>query len=207
MRIYEIDPGEKDDVTHIRPDPDMDKKLAIANPNLRFANLIEYKCSDALKAMRQAKQVLYRGIQNPPSAAFHGRSRNRRDPMMANTEFVHQFNVELSKMGIAANRVNSISTTIDSGVAHDFGDAVFYIFPINGFQFMWSSQVGDFGLFFSKYNVKPTKEMLQALAFSGDNFVAALKSGNEISIHGEYYAVEVEPPESGTTLAQYLKIV
>lgn len=202
MRISEISPGEKIDKTYIRPDPDIDQELLKSNPNLRFADIISAKCSEALAEMRRTGECLYRGIQNPSSRAFHGMSRTNRLPMMNNITFVHEFNAELRKMGIVANRINSISTTINRSIASDFGDALFYIFPINGFKFMWAEHVNDFGLFFSKYNVKPTKQMLEALGFSGSNFAAALQSGNEISIHGEYYAIE----EDNNALKKYLGI-
>lgn len=218
MRLHEIEAGQKVDKTYIKPDPDMDKELVASNPNFRFKDIIEVNCSDALSEMRKAQRALYRGFHTSSSDAFHGRSRDNRITYSSEA-VVNHFNQACAAAGFKTNRTNSISCTSNPHNAGGFGD-LFYLFPLNGFHFLWSKQIDDFGSVFMEagtpeeldamYNIDEREETwVDAFQYHTDNFVGALESGHEISIHGEYYAIKVETPIFGkevTTLARYLGI-
>jgi hypothetical protein len=218
MRIYEINAGEKDDITFLKGDPDIDANLQKTNPNLRFKEIIEFHCSDALNAMREAKLPLYRGFNYPPSDAFRGASRNKRKTYTPNS-IVDEFNESCAISGFKANRSNSISCTTSSGAANTFGD-LFYLFPQNRFNFIWSTKIDDFGSVFGEfrdpddlndaYNIDEDETWVDAFGYTDKNFVAALQSKNEISVNGTYIAIKVETPvfgqENQITLAKYLGI-
>lgn len=218
MRIYEINAGEKDDLTFLRGDPDIDAKLQKANPNLRFKELIEYHCSDALSEMRRVGLPLYRGFNSNTTDAFKGRPRENRQTYTS-SEVVEAFNEQCRLAHVKTNRTNSISCTANNYDANTFGD-LFYLFPMNGFGFLWSSKIEDFGAFFGDfgtpddvdiaYNVDEHENWLVAFGYSDKNFGEALKSAHEISISGQYLAFRVETPVFGQediiTLPQYLGI-
>ena len=218
MRIYEINAGDKDDITFLKGDPDIDINLQKENPNLRFKEFIEYHCSDALAAMRKTHLPLYRGFRTAPSSAFQGQTREARRTYTSK-KMVEAFNEQCAIMGVKTNRTNSISCTTSAIDASHFGD-LYYLFPKNGFNFLWSKIIDDFGAFFNDfgdpdqfdmaYNIDEHENWLPALRYSDKDFPSALQSGHEISINGSYVAIEVERPVFGQenilTLAQYLGI-
>jgi hypothetical protein len=220
MRIYEIAPGKK---VGFNPEgDDLDAMYALAskhnNPILKYAKMIERDCSDALSAMRTTHLPLWRGFNSPLGDIFKGRTRDKRITYTTQA-VVETFNEELARAGIEANRSNSMSCTAKAIDANSFGD-LYYIFPLNGFNFSWSSKIEDFGSVFGHYdtafgvmeafNLDEDDSWVEAFDYKGYDFMSALRSGHEISINGEYYAFKAETPifgqENQITLAQYLKI-
>jgi hypothetical protein len=206
MRIYEIDPGEKENI--------YDNSGGLE----RYATVIKRDCSESLSAMQLTGKVLYRGFRSAPSAAFKGASRDNRTPY-SRRQFVKEFNSELAEIGIETNRTNSISTSSKSTDASIFGQ-LYYLFPIDGFKFMWSPRIDDFGDHFmdydylslakSSFGIPRNENFAAVLEYTDKDFAKALDSEHEISIHGQYYAIEVEQPvfgkEQGISLPQYLGI-
>jgi hypothetical protein len=184
MKINEIDPGEKIDISD-------------TNNIYHFIDLIHTHCSEAIAGMKQANKFLYRGINGVPSM-FHGKPRSDRQPTNKNrTESQKMFDIALAKQGIEANRSNSIfcSGSVTQAMIYGLDDNdVYCIFPTNGFKFVWSPKVRDIvndpdynwrnryeQEFYDRYVIRKD--------YTNQALGEAIKSGHEIMIAGEYYAI------------------
>lgn len=184
MKINEIDPGTKLDIS-------------AANTIDHFIELIHTHCSEAIAGMKQANKFLYRGINNVPDM-FHGKPRENRKPYNSERANVQKlYDRALSSIGCTALRNNSIFCTADPNMAAIYSDSgLFYcIFPVNGFNFTWSPDIkdpvndSDFNWMGNKNNPDFYTDFVKLKHYTNGNFSAALTSGNEIMISGEYYAV------------------
>lgn len=206
MRIYEINAG--------------DKEQLLATSVEKYREIINRDCSDAVSVMRATQKPLYRGFASYPSPAFIGQPRLNRQTYTKNS-IVEYFNDQCDSYGFKANRSNSVSCTTSQSVANTFGD-LFYLFPVNGFNFLWSTKIDDFGSFFGEqylkspedvnhaYNIDEDESWITTFGYTNENFAAALQSKHEISIAGKYIAIEVDRPvfgqENKITFAQLLGI-
>jgi hypothetical protein len=173
MKIYEIEAGEK---------------VEIEQNFENFYSLVEQNCSEALSAMKATKKFLYRGVKYAQHSAFHGKSRENRNTLDTSERSQRSIDFLLKHSGFTALRSNSIFCTSSSSFAGGYG-LTYLIFPINGFAFTWAKRIRD--LAFSEIQ-GDDPSLVSKYGFNGTNFVAALMSGNEIYIHGEYYACSVE---------------
>jgi hypothetical protein len=176
MRLYELEAGNR-------------KELVNSNIDL-YIQTIKTRCSDALSAMQTTKEFLYRGVQTGEINQFKGKSRESRKPLMTTGNQQEEIDNILRNHGFEALRSNSIFCSSTMSQVQNYG-RVYMIFPVNGFDFTWSPKYND--LFaVSDLNQYATGEKLMNIIAGGDyrmnNFTAALGSGNEIMIKGEYYA-------------------
>lgn len=184
MRIDEIDPGQKNDMTN----PDNYGDLAISKLGY-FVKLIEKDCSESLTAMKQVKQFLYRGIKQTTSSisnaqVVHGRSRNNRKSLAGFDEKQLRVDEVLARNGFIALRSNSIFCSGSMAEAKSYG-ALYMVFPLNGFSLTWAEHIDDLLL----TNISPIDDsMIERMGFRGFDLAGAIDSGNEIYIHGEYYS-------------------
>jgi hypothetical protein len=190
MRIYEIEHGEKQQVMPGFSDEDV-------------FNVLRKNCSQAWDAMVKTKKMLFRGIDDKREI-IHAKTRiNRTTATMPGPR--QQIDAAFIELGFAALRTNSISTISSYGEAGNFGD-VYIIVPKDGFAFTWSPVVEDFGTMtggaydrddlpklMRKYECDTVKELLvDVMRYTNKNLPAAIASGNEVSISGEYYALDAD---------------
>lgn len=192
MRIYEIAPGEKQEI---------DDNIE------RYLQLVSSECTQALSAMKQAQKFLYRGYANQQALAFKGQSRNDRRPLSSEPSVAEKFDEMFDYAGIAAKRSNSIFCTSkfdDAGFYTNYkpgtlggprkANNIYMIFPIDGFQFSWASKTPDLFGDWSPYSDTPElmaynfDKIIDKFGISDQMFPAAIKSGNEVLISGQYYA-------------------
>lgn len=205
MKIHEIEepinPGQKqqfDDSSNID----------------KYTSLIRKNCSDALSAMIETQKFLYRGYAFPQPLAFKGRSRNDRRPLSFDVQTQKMLDSMLANNGFEAIRSNSIYVTSQHTEAEfytgyappgqgknkdsDSGN-VYYVFPINGFKFTWAMKTSDLYGDFTETDRSWLKspdpiyrdKLIEKYGITNENFAGAVQSGNEILIHGEYYAFNV----------------
>jgi hypothetical protein len=191
MRIYEIEHGEKTQVMPGFSDADV-------------FNILKKNCSQIWTAMVQTNKMLFRGMGEEDRPVIHAKTRIDRTTATF-TEPRKQIDAAFTDLGFKAIRTNSISTTSSYGEAGNFGD-VYVILPKDGFAFTWSPVVEDFGSMtggaystndlprlMAKYDCNSVKELLVVvMRYTDQNLPAAIASGNEVSITGEYYALDAE---------------
>lgn len=165
-------------------------------------DIIREQCSDAFNAFANARKILYRGADYS-GTVFHGRTRIDRGTA-TDPEAVKEIDAVFAAHGFKALRTQSMSCATSYGDAGNFGSDVFAIFPVNGFSFTWSPMVHDFGRMtggdvllnrlpkvIAKHGAENLEDLLiNKFQFSDKDFESALKSGNEIAIAGEYYALK-----------------
>ena len=195
MRIYEIDAGSKNDVDGMQ----------------EVLYLITANCTQSLHAMTKANNFLYRGSKSAPAEIFHGASRQDRTPLTSTKEFHNNINSALTLAGFKANRSNSIFCTGSMMDAVSYGGSknIYLIFPIDGFNFTWSPKITDLyvdeyslwgqdydsfdkrTIFYREPNAPVTlqKEFLERTQYRDTDLDTAIRSGKEIMISGEYYAI------------------
>lgn len=188
MRIYEIEHGEKQQVMPGFSDNDVLK-------------ILEKNCSQAWSAMVQTKKMLFRGMGSESRSILHAKTRIDRTTATFDKPR-QQIDSAFAELGFKALRSNSISTTSSYGEAGNFGN-VYIILPKDGFDFTWSPVVADFGTMtggaydrndlpklLAKYECDSVADLLlNVMRYTNENFPAAVASGHEVSISGEYYAL------------------
>lgn len=193
MLISELEHGEKEELYHFAKE--------------KYINLVLSDCSEAVSAMKEVGKFLYRGVRNAPDTQFKGKSRINRDTTGL-PEVVSTLDKMMKAVGITATRTESMPTTTTLHHTKVFGEA-FIIFPINGFSFSWSPKIRDFGIyrhanlrtlpdlfrvhdkpFMDRQSKDPKEIVIDKLQYTNQDLASALMSGNEIGIHGEYYAFD-----------------
>jgi hypothetical protein len=118
----------------------MEKGSAIsADPEvIELLEKIESECSDYVAAIRESKHILYRGSKHAPEA-YLGRSWDERRAKDSNQRSQLVFDKVIARMGIKANRGNSIFCSPRESQASGYGK-VYYIFPKNGFNFLYTDE-------------------------------------------------------------------
>lgn len=192
MRISEIAPGEK---------------ARIANNRIpSFIKLVKTECSDAWEAYNRNYSLLYRGVKNAHATnMFHSMPRADRRVLTSHPKLQTYIDDALKATGFTALRSNSIFCTSSLRDATSYGKP-FIIFPKNGFQFTWSPDVGDLFIELGQREISPgdlanlsASDIVGEFNYRNTNFDDALKSQNEIMIHGEYYACSAEKFEDAIT--------
>jgi hypothetical protein len=165
--------------------PGMKKPLEITYEEddvrlLKALTFIDNHCQQFLKDAKKAGDYLYRGLRNSPDSIFIGKPRLERISKDTKTENHIRLNKMLKACGFKARRDNSIFCTPSSYVAKEFGD-VFFIFPIDGFSYTWSTIHKDWVIEFNKL-------LSLYFVFDIDRHSETLKSySKHISDHPEDY--------------------
>lgn len=168
---------------------------------------IEKHCTEALLAFKRANLFLYRGIgyDTRQPAIFLAITPKFRPPSGQTYNKQYLFDMILSSQGFMSLRTNSICTSSVLMNALDWGNP-YFIFPLNGFSFTWSKFIEDVGgsPFLSAAlddiegnidpkigpSIKQSKNFINRMKYKNNDFSGALKSGHEISIHGQYVAIQ-----------------
>lgn len=122
-----------------------EKKLAKSVTPDKAKKILDYintHCGKYVKDMQATGKLLYRGIKDDESqsrTAFIGNSRIKRKPKDSNKQASNEFNKILTKLGIEANRSNSIFTTSQSARTGQFGQR-YIIFPLDSAKFSWTTE-------------------------------------------------------------------
>jgi len=192
----------------------------LRSATLRAYEHLKKHCSDFLNKSSQAQKLLYRGLKTYPYSfrdfSFIGRSWDERFTKDTAWDTHRKVSAAMRENGFTATRENSIMCTSSYWAAKQYGE-VYMIFPINGFSFTWSRTHADmFSDLFERY---PRRGNWNGLINAFDNsynevdeqqkrsiesnfikneleldrtdFHAALLSGHEIYIHGQYYALDM----------------
>ena len=151
---------------------------------------LQRDCSDFISSMDG--RPLYRGFtsSNLPKS-FITTTRDNRVPKNMPLVAQQQIDSALSAEGFTALRSNSIFCSGGRGLAESYG-ALYYIFPINGFSFTWSRMTGDLWRHRNsiRYELdKGSAQFVEYFKFSNTDMGDAIKSYNEIYIHGRYIAL------------------
>lgn len=213
MKINEIEAGQK---VPFRQDTSSGYNAPPELPEVeQILSVVKQNCSESIAAMMQAKKFLYRGVHSRGDSAtpiaFHGRSRNDRNPMSTGSTIDAIVNKGLVNSGFKALRNNSIFCTSNKQTASFYGDHVYFIFPKDGFNYGWNTKYMDYYTDFvdnlqamrvgpdaKKHQQRVIAKMeadsdhsdfAQKYDFLNTEFTLALESGHEIFISGEYYAL------------------
>jgi hypothetical protein len=163
-----------------------------------LCNLIHKHCSDALTAMKSTGKFLYHGSDNHDmghNKAIVGHTNVDRQPKDIDIFAQKVIDSKLAAAGFKALRANSIFCTGSESQAHTYG-SLFYIFPINGFNFTWSPLTHDLLLDINK--VISEKDFITKLEFKKTDFADAILSRNEIYINGKFIAISRDYGENFT---------
>jgi hypothetical protein len=191
MRINEIAPGEKLGMTF--PSSIGKVKFDALLSKMHLSNNVMTKfledCSGSIMVMQNAQQFLYRGTNNAPDV-FMGRTRNDRKSRETDQSIQDKIDEIMIAAGYTALRSNSIFCSSDASFAGQFGEA-YLIFPVNGFSYTWSIEIDDFVMMDNIADELKNPNFLNNYRFRNNSSLkSALKSGNEILVHGSYYAFE-----------------
>lgn len=144
----------------------MQEEYTHDSPLTRLFNGITKNCTEAVAAMQQTHDFMFRGTSNQTKDAFYGRSHERRLPTHSNSDLSEFFNRMMEMEGFEARRDNSIFVTSDLSLANKFGN-VYVIFPRDGFKFTWSTTKSDLVLstrhWFYFFDEGRVEELLQAV--------------------------------------------
>jgi hypothetical protein len=105
---------------------------------LKALTFIDNHCQQFLNDAKKAKNYIFRGLRNSPDSIFIGKSRLKRMAKDTTPENHIRLNKMLKACGFKARRDNSIFCTPSTSAAKEFGD-IFFIFPIDGFSYTWST--------------------------------------------------------------------
>jgi hypothetical protein len=159
------------------------------------ANNIQDNCSTAIKSFNVCQNLLFSGIYNHTEFSFTSHSPEHRTPRGMSKEQQLYLDSCLRIMGFTALRSNSMFCIADYMQAKNFGE-LYIIFPCDGFSFTWSKKRKYMSwintphgpLLASRADASAT---ISIFGLKNKNFVNAVNSGNEILIHGDYYALKV----------------
>ena len=136
------DEREKAEKARQKAEKDKDKLGGIDEKLLKYFTYIEKNCSEAVAAVKQTGQFLYRGQDDASLPVFVGYPRADREPKDSDEKAQKLCDKWLGMMGFKALRGNSIFTSPNRDQASGYGD-LYAIFPKNGFQFTWSTEHDD----------------------------------------------------------------
>lgn len=167
-----------------------------------YIDLIKTNCSEVLPIIKTAG-FLYRGIGHVSDLplAYQGRSREDRRSLAGNGYEQRVFNKIITQYGFKANRANSIFCSGDVEQAAVYGKT-YIVFPINGFNFLWSTKLRDFMYHSDQFSEAAINAMQSAdrerlipavikhFGYRDDDLSSAIIAQKEILINGSYYAFE-----------------
>ena len=190
------------------------RKKDRAEKGKRLVELIQKNCKPWLK--ESAGDLIYRSTsldatgQKTPDA-FKGEVHKNRKPMDTPVEFHNTINRLFNKIGIKANRENSLFVTGDENI--DYGHwRTYIIFPIGNFNYSWSPAIKDmYGFFFElghidsfrneeisnvksyedTINLETLEEFLKKTYHNNQHLRVGIEEKSEIMINVDnYYAIE-----------------
>lgn len=184
MRLYEL---KSTQITHA----DVAKRIAT-------------ECSNILELYKRTQHVLYRGTRGKHPTIFKSASIANRHPSDTPKLVQRKFDKMLTALGFKAIRSNSIFTNPAKMNALEYTDddeGLYVIFPVNGFDYTWSKDVGDlFGHFagttLEKWILRTNitrqslKKFQELFRYSNQNLEQALLDFNEVMIKGQFYAID-----------------
>lgn len=103
---------------------------------------IKQNCSQAIKLYKTQRSLMYRGLKGTNVDAFKSYSRSDRKPSDSAIGLHELYNLALQTVGIKARRDNSIFVSGNYSQAREYGN-VYVIFPVDGFNYSWSTVVDD----------------------------------------------------------------
>lgn len=182
----------------------------------KIISYVEHHCGIFLNAARTSKRLLFRGLNDTNENVFVSRPREDRKTKGSTESFAKKLNRCFELVGlIPRNRtISCVSNTNTS----NYGK-LYIIFPLNGFNFSWSSKIPDVGsltLFdveewrqygeddianalVSLYNIKLEEinskfaaNVINLLGFKNHNLVHAMTKHNKISGQpNSYYEIAI----------------
>ena len=109
---------------------------------------LKKNCKDVLQVYKklidtgQDMTFMYRGITKTSADALYGKPFEARKPKDSNA-ILHKILLDkMTEMGIKANRQNTTFMTGRYSQADGYG-TVYIMFPVDGFDFSWSTKIGD----------------------------------------------------------------
>ncbi len=162
-----------------------------------FIPQINAECKKYLSVFKQTDECLYSARKNR-GALYQDRSLIDRIPVDSDNYMSILFDRQLDKLGVKAQRKNSIFTSGDASQISaylNFGQNTtrtrYIIIPKDSADFSWSKTHDDIILDDAKDVPANINKFQAKYQIDSTNFVSALKSGNEILIHGEYYGIHI----------------
>jgi hypothetical protein len=166
---------------------------------------ISKHCSQAVKDMQSKNKFLYRGINAPSPTIFLGATPVTREPYGMGKDQQWILDKIFKLTGFISLRRNSICATTKPDEYVNFGK-IYYIFPVNGFNFTWSKIIKDVGgnneiynelkklynsyIGINRLDQDAANKFIKKWDFRNNNFDQALWVGNEITINGQYVAIK-----------------
>ncbi len=109
---------------------------------------LKKNCKDVLRVYKklidtgQDMTFMYRGITKTSADAVYGKPFEARKPKDSNATLHKILLDKMTEMGIKANRQNTTFMTGRYSQADGYG-TVYIMFPVDGFDFSWSTKIGD----------------------------------------------------------------
>jgi hypothetical protein len=226
MRLYEV--------AEPKAIPTLNDPLRINYDNMEPVELLnalntdmvflKQECSQIIQEYRTAGSVLFRGIRNKPVVVELSIRHDRR-PLEMEDHNAELLVATYETFGITAHRQNSIFTTPMLDIADHWGD-VYIVFPKNGYQFSYFTEVKAGAYAFDILHgacyaarrgpqgeritdtveqVAAVMEVMEDLGITQSNLPYAIKNGCEVLIHGSsYYAFKQR--HWGKALTHWLKL-
>lgn len=160
--------------------------------------MIESKCKQILSAYLQRLGVyLYHGTKRK-DYYYMASTVEHRSPKDTEITDHHAITSIMKAAGLKATRSNSIFTTSNFEFAEYYGNTsygmTYIIFPIDGFNFTWSSMIRDYYLAGKRgeinYDEADPMGSIVKLGYRANNLPAAIKSKNEVMISGSYIGID-----------------
>ena len=159
MRIYEIVQGQR-------------RILQISSFDKVWDKLIVPNCKEILEMYATTNTLLYRGIAYNAGFMFRGSSRINRTPKDSHLFLSELFELGLKELGMTALRSNSLFAISKESFASHFGQYIYMIFPIDGFEYTWTSHaditLADRKEFVDYWANKKTIEMVNKAWLAND---------------------------------------
>jgi hypothetical protein len=152
-----------------------------------------------LRIYENIDQVLWRGVPELAqfALAYESRSVLDRTPAASDLYLSKIFDQALRDIGMTAVRSNSIFATGDRDFAKVFGH-LYVIIPKNTANFTWSLRKKDLiisSMSIARFLRAPDFDQINLEKFqdyyeyNSTDFVGSVRSGNEVMISGEYFAI------------------
>lgn len=177
---------------------EFDAAGAITDETIKLLNT---NCSEIMAAYKAAEEILFRGsIESSISLREPNYPRLPKDSDPNIQQAADEY---LKQLGFVAMRSNSMFATSDFHMAFAYTrytdkrpekKTLYMVFPFNGFDYTWSSQISDFYVHtpsFGTFKIMyPTAADFQKkFKYQANNLVAGIRSGSEIMITGKYYRI------------------
>jgi len=118
----------------------------------KIVEYIHKNCQEILMTYQQTNDCLYRGLSHDAGPIMIGKSNENREPVDTPKEIQNKVDSLLQGAGFKALRRNSIFCTSDIDRAEFFTKRhftqIYVIFPLDGFEYTWSSKIDDFSEYF-----------------------------------------------------------